>query len=186
MLTGTSFFQGYWLKANDNPAVMLFSGEKPFFGVLRDQELGPPLTPAPLAASPDGKAWRLDLVAALAAAKNRAALLYLFTEKTDAARYQGGSKVWSDAEKALVTRTTMPDVEFEPQQALANALSRFPTDAVGNARTIAWDALRKEVEGIYSKFAHHRPGITPILNDRPRAPVIICAPGNPPPWMPPP
>lgn len=186
MLTGTSFFQGYWLKANENPAVMLFSGEKPFFGVLRDQELGPPLTPAPLAASPDGKAWRLDLVAALAAAKNRAALLYLFTELGEATRYQGGAKVWSDAEKNLVTQGAMPDVEFGPQQALANAITRFPTGAVGNARTRAWDVLRKEVEGIYSGFVPNPPGITPILSDKPGAPVIICAPGNPPPWMPPP
>lgn len=186
MLTGTSFFQGYWLKANDNPAVMSFSGARPFFGVLRDQELGPPLTSAPLAASADGKAWRLDLVAALAAAKNRAALLYLFTDLAEATRYQGGAKVWSDAEKKLVTLGAMPDVELPPQQALASAISQFPTGAVGLARQAAWDKLSKQVVTIYSTFVPNSPGITPILSDKPVAPVIICAPGSPPPWMPPP
>lgn len=170
------FIMGFWVRAQDGnkKQVMDFTGQGPFFGVIRNRLTGQPLEstlPGPLVATEERATtnqWRLEFQ--LGNAPGLEGLLYLFASKEDATTYQSHCmKQWDQAALLpLLDQKLLPDVRQNQHAVIMQAMASQGTDLlVGATRQVFRSTARTT--------------ITLALND---TTVQMAAPGSPPEWIP--
>ncbi len=180
----STFFQAFWFSAVPSVAVRqeTFRGSASAFSwVVRVASTG---LPAQVFRSEmPGGVVTLDLKPYMP--KNRAIVLYLFGDHSQAQQYFNESASgWTPAEAAIIANPAylnyLPDVSFTPQQAIRDA--RHSCNP-GDPNSVA--TMNAALATLYGTFTPYNGRALPDVTRSGINGLWIAAPGNPPEWVPP-